>query len=341
MALFTQRVSHVVSYVALRMVAAGLRALPIDIATAIGGGVGRALGPWVNRKRHRLALANLASAFPEKSGAEIRRICSDHWANMGRVLVESTQIDRIVADPSRIGFRNEAVLKRYRGKLGAAVGVGLHMGNWELAVWPFVTEGTEPAALYRTIKNPLIDAYLRRLRTPLYPGGLFRRTKGVQGEDARTLRAVTQHVRDGGRIAFACDQYYKHGIPVRMFGKMTRTQPMAAIIARRLGVRIWMARCLRVGSSSYFEVELKELRVPRTANQADDIRTIMVTMCQQFEDWVRDAPEQWLWSNRKWVVEPEVPQRDQGALAWPEVAIRQQADGGSSSILRSSPQTSG
>jgi KDO2-lipid IV(A) lauroyltransferase len=23
-------------------------------------------------------------------------------------------------------------------------------------------------------------------------------------------------------------------------------------------------------------------------------------MQRQFEDWIRDAPEQWMWSNRRW-----------------------------------------
>jgi KDO2-lipid IV(A) lauroyltransferase len=61
-----------------------------------------------------------------------------------------------------------------------------------------------------------------------------------------------------------------------------------------------MARCLRVGTESRFKIELKELRVPRTANQSDDVRWVMSAMQKQFEQWVRDAPEQWMWSNRRW-----------------------------------------
>ena len=46
------------------------------------------------------------------------------------------------------------------------------------------------------------------------------------------------------------------------------------MIARRVGARIWMSRCLRVGKQSRFQIELKELKVPRTANQADDVQWI-------------------------------------------------------------------
>ena len=61
-----------------------------------------------------------------------------------------------------------------------------------------------------------------------------------------------------------------------------------------------MSRVIRVGTGSNFEIELKELRVPRTANQGEDVRATMMEMQRQFEAWVREMPEQWMWSNRRW-----------------------------------------
>jgi Kdo2-lipid IVA lauroyltransferase/acyltransferase len=73
-----------------------------------------------------------------------------------------------------------------------------------------------------------------------------------------------------------------------------------AMIARRVGARIWMSRCLRVGRQSRFQIELKELKVPRTASQADDVKWITTQMQKQFEAWIREAPDQWSWNNRRW-----------------------------------------
>jgi KDO2-lipid IV(A) lauroyltransferase len=289
-------------YVLLRFIVGLVRALPLDAAVAFSARAWRLLAPIVSRPRHQRALDNLAIAFPEKSAGERAAIALAHWENLGRVMAETMQIDRVLHDPSRIQIESMDLFLRYRGKLGSAVGVSLHMGNWELAIWPFVLAEASPAAVYRSVNNPYVDAYLRSQRRELYPGGLFGRGKveGDHDESRKTARIITDYVRRGGRLGLICDLHDRFGIPVPFFGKPARTQAIPAMIARRLGARIWMARCLRVGNQSRFRIEMKELKVPRSANQADDIRVIMTAMQEQFELWIREAPEQWMWSNRRW-----------------------------------------
>ncbi|MGH6816895.1 MAG: lysophospholipid acyltransferase family protein [Hyphomicrobiaceae bacterium] len=289
-------------YGALRTVAAVVRALPLDVAVRASAGVWRVLAPLVSRKRHKRALDNLRIAFPDKSDAERRALALAHWANLGRVMAETMQIDRILAQPERIEIVNAPLFARYKDKLGPVVGVSLHMGNWELAIWPLTITGGNPAAVYRSVNNPYVDRYLRERRRDLYPGGLFGRgrVEGNHGEALKTARMIADFVRRGGRLGLVCDLYDRTGLAVPFFGKDAKTQAIAAIIARRVGARVWAARCLRVGTESRFKIELKEISVPRTSNQSDDIRSIMIAMQRQFETWVREAPEQWMWSNRRW-----------------------------------------
>jgi KDO2-lipid IV(A) lauroyltransferase len=288
-------------YLALRLVAGFVRALPLNVATQASAWVWRRLAPTINPKRHQRALDNLAIAFPEKSEEERRAIALAHWENLGRVMVETMRIDRFMKEPERIDIISQNIFSRYKDKLGAAVGVSLHMGNWELAILPFTWAGANPAAVYRSVTNPYVDRYLRELRKELYPDGLFGRGKvGEHGDDQKTARAIMDYVRRGGRLGLVCDLYDRTGIPVPFFGKDARTQAIAAMIARRAGARIWLSRAKRIGTSSRFEIELKELRVPRTSNQAEDIRWAMTHMQKVFEAWIREAPEQWMWSNRRW-----------------------------------------
>lgn len=289
-------------YVALRLITGPFRILPLETAARLSAWWWRQLAPILSPKRHARALDNLKIAFPEKSDEERLAICLAHWANLGRIMVETIQIDKLIADRQRIAITPEHVFRRYKDKLGPAIGVSLHMGNWELAIWPFVVANANPAAVYRSVNNPYVDRYLRHLRRDLYPGGLFGRGKveGDHGENQRTARILTDFVRNGGRLGLVCDLFDRTGIPVPFFGTPARTQAIGGMIARRVGSRMWMSCCRRIGTQSRFVVEIKELRVPRTANQADDIRVIMTQMQEQFETWIRETPEQWMWSNRRW-----------------------------------------
>lgn len=289
-------------YAALRLVVTCVRTLPLETATSISAKTWRLLAPVINPKRHQRALDNLTIAFPDKDDAWRRAIALQHWENLGRVMVETMQIDRIIAAPDRIHIEDREMFMRYNNKLGTAIGVSLHMGNWELAALPFTLSDGKPAAIYRSVNNPYVDAYLRHQRKDLYPGGLFGRgrVEGEHDDHQKTARVITDYVRKGGRLGMVCDLYDRTGIAVPFFGKPAKTQAIGAMIARRTGARVWMARCVRLGTSSKFRIELEELRIPRTANQSDDVRWAMTAMQEKFEEWVREHPEQWMWSNRRW-----------------------------------------
>lgn len=138
-------------YIVLRVVVGVVRAFPLEMATSISARTWRFLAPRINPKRHARALDNLAIAFPEKSPAERQAIALAHWENLGRVMAETMQIDKIIAQPDRIEIVNQGLFNRYRDKLGAAVGVSLHMGNWELAVWPLALAARiRPASIGRS-----------------------------------------------------------------------------------------------------------------------------------------------------------------------------------------------
>lgn len=277
-----------------------VRLMPVDVAASVSARIWGFVAPRL--RRHRRALENLALAYPEKTPAEREAIARAMWTNLGRVMAETMQIDRLLSDPGRITIVNERMFRRYKDKLGSAIGCSLHMGNWELAIWPFVVAGANPAAVYRTVKNPYVDAYLRHQRRDLYPGGLLGKGKvdGNWEEGQRTARQITDFVRNGGRLGLVCDLYDKNGLPVPFFGHDARSVTIPAMIARRLGARIWLARCLRIGTESRFKVEVKELRVPRSANSGEDVKWITAAMQREFEAWIREAPEQWMWSNRRW-----------------------------------------
>jgi KDO2-lipid IV(A) lauroyltransferase len=296
------KLRYMAEYAGLRLVIAIVRILPLERAVPISAAIWRTLGPY-SKRRHKRALANLARAFPEKSAEERERIALAAWENLGRVMAETMQLDRILQQPERIEIANPEVLERYRGRMGALVCCSMHSGNWELATWPMAAADMKPAAVYRLVSNPYVDDYLRRQRSLLYPGGMFSRG-GMRGGSrlagANTARQLAVWLREGGRVGMLTDLYAKAGIEVPFFGHPAASSPMAAMLARRTGARLWIGRCVRIGKQSRFRVEMKELKVPFSEDRDADIRETTAAMQRQFEEWIREYPEQWMWSNRKW-----------------------------------------
>ncbi len=301
MALLTQ-LRYGVEYLALRLVIGIVRLVPLDKAVLLSAKTWRKLAP-LGKRRHQRALDNLAIAFPEKSEEQRELIALEAWSNLGRVMVETMQLDRILKQPERIEVLNMKTMNRYRGKLGPLICCSLHTGNWELATWPLVEIEAQTAAIYRLVNNPYVDAYLRKQRAALYPGGMFSRG-GASGTNRtaglNTARQVGSYLRGGGRIGMLADLYDRRGIEVDFFGQKASSSVFPALLARRMGCRVWIGRCIRVGEQSHFKVEMTEIKVPFSDNKEDDIKAITSAIQAQFEEWIREYPEQWMWSNRKW-----------------------------------------
>jgi len=296
-----REIGYAAEYGLLRAVFALIRLLPLNVATGLSARVWRVIGP--RQRRHQRALDNLARAFPDTSPEERETIARAMWANMGRITAEALFLDRIIKQTDRFTVVGLEAFASQMREPGPHIGVSLHMGNWELAVWPCAVSGGNPAGVYRPIPNPHVDRLLRERRAPLYPAGLF--GKGTQNDGKHlgqsTARRMISHVREGGRLAFICDEVDRRGVTIPFFGYQARFTPVPAMIARHVGARLWMVRCLRIGKDSRFHIDVKELDVPRTADREEDIRATTAAIFRQFEAWIREAPEQWLWWNTRWL----------------------------------------
>jgi Kdo2-lipid IVA lauroyltransferase/acyltransferase len=282
-------------YGLLLAIASFVRAMPLDMATAFSARAWRFIAP--KTRRHRRALKNLQKAMPEKTPAEREAIALAMWENLGRVMAETLQLDRLLKDPARVEFEDPDLIERHRDKMGPVVVAGLHIGNWEICILPALAINARPAGVYRIVENPYVDRYLRERRSPLYPGGLFA-SKSNGG--LTTIMRIASHVRGGAAVGMLADLVEWGGVEVSFFGHAMRATPAPAWLARRAGTRLWVGRCIRVGKQSRFRIAFKELKVPRTDRPEDDIAALTAAIYKEFEAWIRENPEQWMWSNKRW-----------------------------------------
>lgn len=293
-----------IAYVAVRVIVGLLRLLPLEASAAAAAAVTRLIGPWLRQQRR--ALDNLAIAFPERSLDERKAIARAMWGNMGRVFAETLNIDRLASDPSRIEIAEELHWRAELARPHPAIGVSAHIGNWELVIWPLVLFGRQPAGVYKPLENPYLDRYVRRQRERLYPGGLLGKGSETEaGSGQRTARLIIDHVRDGGSIGLVTDHFERRGVPVPFLGRHTLANPVPAMIARHVNARVYAARCLRIGDASRFRITITEIaQPPRTGDRARDTIRLTAAIFTEFEAWIREHPEQWMWWNTRWVPGP-------------------------------------
>jgi len=288
-------------FAALRCVLVMARFVSVERLAGIGAGVMRIVGPRL--RQNRRALANLKIAFPEKTEAERQVIARDMWANMGRIFAETLVLDRMLADPDRLEIKDRERWHRRTAEPGPIIGCTLHMGNWELAIWPFGMFGRSPIGVYKPLDNPLIDAWLKQTRSVLFPLGLFGKgdREDRDGTGQKTARKLIDTARSGGALGFVVDHYEKRGDPIPFMGRVSRFTSIPAGIARHFGARVMIGRCLRIGTSSRFSYEIRELDIPRSNDKKADALKLTGEIFAVFEEWIREHPDQWMWWNTRWI----------------------------------------
>lgn len=298
---------HRLEYLGLRLALAVAGRMSVERVAAAGALLMRHVGPRL--RQNRRALSNLAVAFPEKTAEERTAIARAMWANMGRTFAETLVLDRLLLDPSRIEFRDREAWARRGAEPGTIVGCTLHMGNWELAIRPLVVFGRQPAGVYKPLDNPLVDAWLKETRAVLFPAGLLGKgdRDDSEGTGQRTARQLIDKARSGGTLGFVIDHFDRRGEPIPFLGRSARFTTAPAGIARHVGARIWLGRCVRIGEESRFRYEIREIEVPRTRDKKADTLALTRAIFAVFESWIREHPEQWMWWNTRWVEEKPGP----------------------------------
>jgi KDO2-lipid IV(A) lauroyltransferase len=276
-------------YLGFRLVAALLRAMPVERAADLSGALWRKVAPLMSR--HKRALRHLAAAFPDRTEAEREAIALGMWDNLGRVFAEAMHIDAFVTQPERIEVPPETQALLGRVRRGGVL-VSYHCANWELLAAASLASDVPLAGLYQGVKNPLVDAWVTGLRAPIYPLGLF-------AKSTDTPRRLLRILRGGGVLSLLVDLRDARGIPVAFFGRPAPSTTFPALLARSEDVPLLVGRLVRLPGSR-FRAELVEIGHARTQDRAADVAATTAAIQVQIEAWIREEPAHWMWAHRRW-----------------------------------------
>lgn len=251
---------------------------------------------YIVRYRRRVVHENLLRSFPEKSEGERRRIGRKFYSNLCDTFIESYKPWHMSTKSMmrRCVFKRTEILQKYYDQGKSVIGVLGHYGNWEwmasYALWQ--PQDVDFFTLYKPMHNKIIDRMMVKIRS---------RFGAIPVPRDEVLRKIVRNRQDGRLFlaGFIADQtpnsnnlnfwmdFLNQDTPVLLGTEKIATKFNLPVISLHM-------RKLKRG---YYEVEFVDLCEDPTCLPAGELT---IRHMRVLEEQIRNAPEYWLWSHKRW-----------------------------------------
>ncbi len=250
--------------------------------------------------RKKVVYDNLKLVFPEKSEDEIKQIRYDFFSHMCDMFMEMVKT---------MNLSKEEVAKRYKvtnievlqeiEKTKSVLIVCSHYANWEWNVSINNYVQSKGYAVYQKIGNDYFDKWIKRVRE---------RWNTTLITQKQTVKTVVRDKRDGitGVFGMVSDQspqahraqYWKEfmGIKVPIFNG-------AELMARKMDLAVVFLKVSKV-KRGFYQAELIPITTSGSQTEKNEITD---TFLRFTEKQIREKPEHYLWTHRRWKHRDKVP----------------------------------
>ncbi|MFD1770077.1 lysophospholipid acyltransferase family protein [Sphingobacterium suaedae] len=240
----------------------------------------------VYKYRLSVCIQNLSRAFPSFSYQEISEQSRRFYTNFGRILWEG-MFPRFVK--LRISETTSDVLQGTVQKEQPIVLLLGHYGNWEILSKLPQHTSIPVQALYKPLKNKILNRFLYRKRSQygvrLLPAG-------------QALRILMKEKQRASITFFIADQFPGHnrGLTVHFLHQATRMFVGAEQLAKRLNAYVGYVELQRTGKNVW-TLDIKPIceYAGKTANGY-----VTETFAHMLEESIQKDPSWWLWTHRRW-----------------------------------------
>lgn len=266
--------------------------LPYRWQLALGRRLGR-LAQRLLKKRAHIARTNIGLCFPQKSPAEREQLLKQHFEAIGMGIFETAlswwgsdaQLKNLVT------IEGIEHLQQAKAKGEGVVLITGHFCTLELA-GHMLSLHNLMGAMYRPMKNPLMDQIILRARK--------RRLTPVFARD--DIRTMTRSLRKGEAVFYAYDQNYglDHAQFVPFFGIPAATITTTSRFANMGHARVIPYFPKREADGRYTITVHPPLEdFPSGNDEQDTLR-----LNRLLEQAVLEAPEQYFWIHRRFKTRP-------------------------------------
>ena len=251
----------------------------------------------------KIAFDNMSQAFAgEFISKQIEHMVQSNFVQLVRVMLEIPSLLRI--SPATLDTYVEmsgaehlsAALARGKGVLLLSA----HLGNWEMAglALPLKT-GVPMHGLARPLDFAPLDKVLNEIRTS---------TGNRILDKDKSARTVARLLRQNQVVGVMLDQNssWYEGIYVPFFNRTACTNKGLAMFALRYDAAVVPIFNIRRPDGRYRVIMAPPVSMIRTSDIRSDITVNTTRFNRIIEEYIRMAPDNWLWVHRRWRIK-EVP----------------------------------
>ncbi|MBA2422621.1 MAG: lysophospholipid acyltransferase family protein [Chitinophagales bacterium] len=244
--------------------------------------------------RKKVVLKNLQNSFPEKSDAELRQIMHGFYSYLCDLFVETVKamtmsrkflIDHCIFSPDA-----KALFIDYYEQQRSIIVVMGHFGNWEWAgvAFPLICK-QQLQVIYHPLSNKYFNMLMIHIRTRF--GNKLISMPDTFREMIRNRKDITATVFIADQTPSADNAYW-----TTFLNQQTPVFRGTETIARKLNYPVVFAsvRKVRRGRYEIMAETLFEQPTQTTDGEITEAHT------RQLEKEIREQPEIWLWSHRRW-----------------------------------------
>jgi Kdo2-lipid IVA lauroyltransferase/acyltransferase len=272
------------------------RVLPLPVARAIGVVLGH-LGWHLARRHRRIALENIALAFPEWTARRRKSTIRRMFHHLGQSLMEIVWLPNLnettLERTTVLEGSYERFLQLAETGRGTVVFTG-HCGNWEWLAYVVGMLCVDVSVLQRERTEAGVASFLAQMRSR---AGLHTIDRG----STAAARAMMTAIKRGGYLAFLIDQNIRtESVKVPFFGRPALTPIGPAKLAIRTGAAV--VSCFIERRDGKQHLRFNE---PMETRRDDDPVALTALLTRDIEDQIRRVPEQWVWMHERWRERPE------------------------------------
>jgi KDO2-lipid IV(A) lauroyltransferase len=243
------------------------------------------------RYRYAVVVQNLSRSFPERSYTDIKQVTAGFYRHFSGIFVEMGLMlfssERSMKH--KVQVKDTALLEHYHAQGRNVVIMLGHYGNWEcLNILPMYFD-FPVYAVYKPLSNAFFDRLMLRLRSRF---GLRLLPMHKTGR-----HMLTRHAQAGAYI-FVADQFpSQEGHTVRFLHQPTQVITGAERLAKTTGAAVVYASVKKAAGPGDWEISFRLIADEPAAAAPYEITG---RFTEYLEEDIRENPEYWLWTHRRW-----------------------------------------